>query len=73
MLNIDFIKNLFRHPTKRRHSHPPKPTKGSEILTEAANCCNVMCGKGNKRGVEGPVLLLVVQDFRFTAKKKKKK
>lgn len=47
----------------------PKPAEGSEILTEAANCCNVMCGKCNERGVEGLVLLLVVQDFGFTAKK----
>lgn len=36
---------------------------------EAANCCDVVRGKCNKGGVEWLVLLLVVQDFGFTATK----
>ena len=73
VLKYNFINNLFRHPTKRRHNSPiPKPSarsNKSRILTEAADCCNIVCGKCNKRGVEGLVLLLMVQDFGFTAKK----
>ena len=61
---------MFRQKETQLPTH--EPLEGNDkrgILTEATNCCDIVCGKCNKRGVEWLILLLVVQDFGFTAKK----
>ena len=55
--------------TVPRGHEPLKGNGKSAILTEATNCCDIVCGKRNKGGVEGLVLLLVLQDFGFAATK----
>lgn len=69
-LNYRRINSLFRREDTQFPTREPLRGNGkSGILTEAADCCDVVRGKCNEGGVEWLVLLLVVQDFGFTATK----